>query len=172
MNGLLTSALNGTVNALGAKHGFVDDGAEVKAGPVSKAFLLAGQAHFTAENVTSGQRFTFRITKVEPEEGSQYQTPAWFAGVLVGPDNEHHYDYLGMVKPEGLELRLTKGSKRPEGDQVVKVLRWVLKLVESGGPVPNGYVIHHEGHCGRCGRLLTVPSSIALGLGPECAGKV
>jgi hypothetical protein len=28
---------------------------------------------------------------------------------------------------------------------------------------------HHEGKCGRCGRLLTVPSSIESGIGPECS---
>ncbi len=139
-----------------------------EAGPVSKAFLLAGKAHFTAENLTTGLRFTFRTTRVDPEEGSKYQTPAWFAGLLTGPDNEHHYDYLGMVRPEGLALRLTKGSKRAEGDQAVRVLRWVLGLVENGKAVPEGYAVHHEGKCGRCGRLLTVPSSIAAGIGPEC----
>lgn len=166
------------VNQKGQEDGLgaaweVEDAADMpKVGPVSKAFLLAGKAHFTAENLTSGQRFTFRISKVEPEEGSPYKTPCWFAGLLTGPDNEHHYDYLGMVLPQGLELRLTKASKRPEGDQAVRVLRWVLKLVENGGPIPKGYAIHHEGKCGRCGRLLTVPSSIAAGLGPECVGKV
>jgi len=168
----LASSQNSLPAGQTAPDGAIGTGNGSEYGPVTKAFLLAGRAHFTAENLATGQRFTFRITRVDPEEGSKYQTPAWFAGVLVGPDNERHYDYLGMLKPEGLELRLTKGSKRPEGDQAVKVLRWVLKLVEDGKPVPEGYAVHHEGKCGRCGRLLTVPASIAIGLGPECAGKV
>src|SRR5437870_3646766 len=122
---------HGLTDGLAGAWDAIDDKAIPETGPVSKAFLLAGRAHFTAENLKTGQRFTFRIAKVDPEEGSKYQTPAWFAGVLVGPDNERHYDYLGMVKPEGLELRLTKGSKRAEGDQAVRVLRWVLKRVEN-----------------------------------------
>jgi len=28
--------------------------------------------------------------------------------------------------------------------------------------------VFHEGACGRCGRTLTVPESIASGFGPEC----
>jgi hypothetical protein len=28
--------------------------------------------------------------------------------------------------------------------------------------------VWHEGTCGKCGRALTVPSSIENGLGPEC----
>jgi hypothetical protein len=30
----------------------------------------------------------------------------------------------------------------------------------------------HEGKCCRCGRKLTVPASIASGIGPECATKI
>jgi hypothetical protein len=143
----------------------------LKGGPVSKAFLLAGNAHFTVSNPT-GTRFTYRIVKVEPDEGSPYKTPAWFASVLTGPDNERHYTYLGMIQPDALVLRLTKGSKRGPDDLAVKVLIWALYVVSEGKPIREGYAIHHEGKCGRCGRLLTVPSSVILGLGPECAGKV
>ena len=35
-----------------------------------------------------------------------------------------------------------------------------------------GFEIWHEGKCGRCGRKLTVPESIACGFGPECIGMV
>jgi hypothetical protein len=34
--------------------------------------------------------------------------------------------------------------------------------------LPNFIEIWHEGRCGKCGRTLTVPDSIANGLGPEC----
>ncbi len=29
-------------------------------------------------------------------------------------------------------------------------------------------MVHHSGHCCRCSRLLSVPSSITTGVGPEC----
>ena len=32
--------------------------------------------------------------------------------------------------------------------------------------------VWHEGRCGRCNRALTVPESIASGIGPECAKHV
>ena len=32
--------------------------------------------------------------------------------------------------------------------------------------------IWHEGKCGKCGRPLTVPSSIENGLGPSCLKKL
>lgn len=34
--------------------------------------------------------------------------------------------------------------------------------------LPEQIEVWHEGRCGRCGRRLTVPESIANGLGPEC----
>ena len=35
--------------------------------------------------------------------------------------------------------------------------------------IPEALEIRHEGSCGRCGRPLTVPSSIDRGIGPDCA---
>jgi hypothetical protein len=34
--------------------------------------------------------------------------------------------------------------------------------------LPECIEIWHEGKCGKCGRQLTVPSSIETGIGPEC----
>jgi hypothetical protein len=31
------------------------------------------------------------------------------------------------------------------------------------------FEVWHEGKCGKCGRALTVPSSILTGIGPECS---
>jgi hypothetical protein len=38
--------------------------------------------------------------------------------------------------------------------------------------MPPEMEVEHSGHCGRCGRLLTVPSSVQSGLGPECQSKM
>jgi hypothetical protein len=34
--------------------------------------------------------------------------------------------------------------------------------------LPDFIEVWHEGKCGKCGRTLTVPSSIESGIGPEC----
>jgi hypothetical protein len=33
-------------------------------------------------------------------------------------------------------------------------------------------IVHHENHCGRCGRTLTVPESVERGIGPDCLAKM
>ena len=42
----------------------------------------------------------------------------------------------------------------------------LAKLV--AGTLPEFVEVWHEGCCGKCGKRLTVPSSIENGLGPEC----
>jgi len=40
----------------------------------------------------------------------------------------------------------------------------------TGQPTAEGLEIFEENHCGRCGRALTDPESIAIGIGPDCRG--
>ena len=50
---------------------------------------------------------------------------------------------------------------------------WVWKLlVDEGKPLPPSVEVWHEGNCRRCRRKLTVPASIELGLGPDCASDL
>ena len=94
--------------------------------------------------------------------------PCWFVKVRVGND----YDYLGMVpaRRQGQPWRLlhTKGSTLPKDDARFKAFAWTLRHLGPDCPIE----IWHEGSCGACGRPLTDPESIAIGLGPICRGKV
>lgn len=153
--------------------------------PVSKSFITAGSAIFTVVSRT-GERYTYRVTRKDPDPRVLrlasfashasgrlgYTDPAWFVGLLTGPNNEADYTYLGMLKPETGEVRLTRRSAYGESAKPVRVVAWALRLVWAGAALPEGYCIHHEGRCGRCGRLLTVPESIVLGIGPDCAEKM
>lgn len=139
---------------------------------IGKEFILAGKAIFTVSN-NKGEWYTFRVKHKEAEGRFQ---EAWFVSLLTGPDNTASYTYLGMLSPQALDasqrVRLTAKSKYSESSKPVQVLRWALHLVWTGGTFPEGYAIKHEGRCGRCGRLLTVPESIDRGIGPECYGKM
>jgi hypothetical protein len=41
-------------------------------------------------------------------------------------------------------------------------------LTGSNPELPLGYLFQEESYCGKCGRALTDPESIDLGIGPEC----
>jgi len=138
---------------------------------ISKEFLLAGNATFTVSN-PEGKHYTFKVANPKHDMGislSGVKRPApYFISVLTGPDNTNNYTYLGMVVEN--HVKLTKASKYTMGSTIYRVANWAVMGILKGGELPDGYSISHAGSCGRCGRKLTTPKSIELGLGPVCAG--
>lgn len=128
-------------------------------------FLLAGRARFTLVSKATGTRFTYQVRR-------KADADVFFVSVLTGSDNENAYTYVGFVKAGrpsefihgGQKARITRDAPS------AKALAWAWPRL-SMGDLPTTCEVHHEGRCGRCGRALTVPESITMGLGPECAGK-
>ncbi len=140
---------------------------------IDKTFLLAGQATFTIEHPATKEReaghHTYRVERVE---ASDRWPEAFFVKVLTGPNNEADYVYLGKLDTFTGQVKLTAKSAFPADSWRVRLLNRVLCRLWGGEAAvieQAGYKVHHEGHCGRCGRLLTVPSSVESGIGPECA---
>jgi hypothetical protein len=133
-------------------------------------FITAGRAVFTL--VGKASRFTYRVSRKDPEPGSRYTTPTFFVSLLSGPDNTADYRYLGILDPVTGYVRLTRGSKLAPSAPSVQAIQWAFPRIWQHAPMPSSFQIHHEGRCGRCGRALTVPESITTGFGPECAGKL
>ena len=81
---------------------------------------------------------------------------------------------MGMVFENDGQLtpRITRRSKVTADAQSWKVFSFLVKHVSAGTELPAKVKFLHQGKCGRCGRALTVPSSIESGLGPTCAGRI
>lgn len=131
---------------------------------LTRQFVLAGKAIFTVSN-DKGDRYTFRV---DHKKGNEQWAPVWFIRLLTGPNNEEDYTYMGKIDPEMGVVKLTAKSAYPETSLPVKVANFGLRIIWGKQDLPDGYKIHHEGFCGRCGRLLTVPESVDSGFGPEC----
>jgi hypothetical protein len=134
-----------------------------------RRFIEAGRATLTIRSAGTGTRFTYRFNR---PDGDDDQRPIWVS-VLAGSDNESSYAYVGtLFAPFGV-LRFTAKSKVGPEAPSSKALAWLLRQVyEVDGLRLDQAEVWHEGRCGRCGRKLTVPESIASGFGPECAGRV
>lgn len=135
-------------------------------------FVQAGKATLTIRSKKTGERFTFRFSRPKEEDGRA--RPIWVS-LLSGPQNESDYAFVGTVwvGSPAWTLKMSAKSRISEAAPSVKALRWFLKHVNVD--VASAFAqaeFWHEGRCGRCGRKLTVPESIATGFGPECAGMV
>lgn len=126
-------------------------------------FMRAGNATFTIVSRTTSTRFTYRVRK--SEDGK-----CFFVSLLRGPDNNADYTYMGIL--EGRRFRLTPKSKVTFEAPAYKAFLWVFNQVRIKHTLPESVEFWHEGRCGRCNRLLTVPESIQSGVGPECARHV
>lgn len=129
----------------------------------AKQFVLAGHATFTIRSRVTGTRFTYKVVKCK-------SNPVWFVSLLRGPSNENDYCYMGVIRA-GVSFHVTtKSTVKPEAPSAKAFVWFWRNLV--GGVLPDSVELWHEGRCGRCGRKLTVPSSIESGIGPECAARM
>lgn len=134
-----------------------------------KQFILAGKAIFTivpserfSETYPCLPHYTYKVSKCKDK-------PFYFISLLTGPDNLTDYTYLGLLfnNNNKLEIKLTKKSRYENTSVPVLLLKAIFQRLNKNIELPLG-TIRHEGRCGRCGRVLTVPESIDRGIGPEC----
>lgn len=129
-------------------------------------YLFAGKAFVTFRSLISGCRFTYKIELAEKRH--QNDPDIYFVNVLVGPDNWTNYKYIGIIK-DG-KYCWTSKAKIGQDAPSVKGFQFCFTQVAQG--VIKGFEVWHEGKCGRCGRKLTVPESVADGFGPDCVNLV
>jgi hypothetical protein len=142
-----------------------------------RAFILAGNAIFTIVSKKTGARKTFRV---QAKKGA---TDFWFVSLLVGPSNTEDYKYLGALWVKGNKTAAAdfgdhpalgwKQNKQGWGEDASVAFAWIVRNLngETDGEIFDHAEVYHEGRCGRCGRTLTTPESVATGLGPVCAGR-
>jgi len=126
-----------------------------------RTFVLGGKALFTLKSLKTGKHFTYRVNQRSQEK------PA-FVSVLTGSNNEEDYSFLGTIFRDGNYRHGTKshiGSDAPSN----LAFEWFWRHADR---LPADQVeFCHCGKCAVCGRTLTTPDSLALGIGPECAKR-
>jgi hypothetical protein len=151
-------------------------------------FIFAGNATFTLVSLKTGVRFTYKV-RVKKEDAERLKrdqdafeggtgAPAsevtYFVNLLRGPDNESDFSYMGVLRRDPARFFWTSASgKVGRGAPAYKALVWMVDAMANGRAVLGSSLeVWHEGRCGRCGRKLTVPESVASGYGPECSRRV
>jgi hypothetical protein len=131
---------------------------------VCKKFCLAGNATVTLVSRVSQTRYTYRVRLSEDKK-------MYFVSLLTGESNEASYSYLGHIFSDQLVYWHGRKSKIGQDATSAKAFAWFWAMLMKG-KLPDQLEVWHEDTCGRCGRKLTVPESIAHGFGPECYGKM
>jgi Family of unknown function (DUF6011) len=127
------------------------------------AYILAGRARVTLVSIKTGTRFTYKVS--QPTEHGPH-----FVSLLTGQNNDADFTFLGTIF-EGKTYRAGKKSTIGSEAPSAVAFAWAWKMF-SHNVLPSSLEVWHEGTCGKCGRALTVPSSIASGIGPVCGEKV
>ena len=148
-----------------------DNTARFTTAAAAREFMLAGNSTVTMVSTKTGTRFTYKIRANDDGD-------VFFVSLLRGADNTADYSYLGRIDQQK-KARFWAGRKTPWPGDTGPTAPPAAGLPSGlgGAPLCKGVFaltsleIWREGRCGRCNRKLTVPSSIASGLGPECAGK-
>jgi hypothetical protein len=145
-------------------------------------FVLAGRAIVTIQSVADeNDRYTYKVEqktveqKVKNAETGAEETklapvPFWFVSLLVGPENRSNYAYLGVID-SNVAFRTTAGTAKNKGASAANINRFgdVFTWAAKGEDHSHQFKVWHRGFCCKCGKTLTVPSSVATGFGPVCA---
>jgi hypothetical protein len=114
---------------------------------------------FTAVSLKTGKEYNFNITRKE-------YNGIWYTYVKI----EHEYQnylYLGFYGDGNI---IFKG--KPNFSDASIVAAWMLRQLEAGKfeNLTNQIELYHlgQGHCLKCGRVLTDSESIRIGLGSIC----
>ena len=128
-----------------------------------KAYMLSGRAKVTIVSTRTGARFTYKIVRKELDhaERKSEKITLYFVSNLRGSNNETDYVFIGTIFSNGSFRRSDRDDPLKKS---TKAFMWCWSHLES--PLIE---VWHSGVCGRCGRELTDPESIARGLGPTCA---
>jgi hypothetical protein len=127
-----------------------------------RQFMLAGNATFTVLNTKSGNRLTFRVRRSKGD-----RDPVYFVSAKDGKD----YAYMGTIWKQQ-KFASTRKSQIAESSMPFRGFAWLWRQVIDGQVLPANVEFWHEGQCGRCGKALTDPVSISLGIGPVCLERV
>jgi uncharacterized protein DUF6011 len=112
---------------------------------------------------------TIRLSDADPAVFTNLAPGTQIASFLSGSDNEG--DFTGFAFVMGDTLRVWKKYKANAAAS--KAIKALNMLITSDDPMSamREYVLRSS-RCGVCGRKLTTPDSIRLGIGPICKGKL
>lgn len=128
-----------------------------------QTYVTGGKGVVTLKSPT-GVHHSYSFRK--PRDDNKFIPNTLFVYVLAG---EHRWLYAGMVT--GRLFKLTQSSRFLYDSPQARGVRYILRMMYDD-KLQTPMQLFHEGVCSICGRPLTSPKSIELGIGPRCRGDI
>ena len=120
-------------------------------------FILSGNAKFSVHNQRTGNSLAFRVWA----KTFNNVTVSWY----VYDQND---EYIGYIRGDIFIAAGDSQTKLPVAIKAFNII-WLQIINQS---MLDSTTIYNTGQCGRCGRPLSDPDSIRVGIGPECRNKL
>ena len=129
-----------------------------------KNYIMGGHGVVTLISDVSGVHHTYSF---QAPQNKKQGDDVMFISTLI---NGSEWNYVGMYRNGA--FKLTAKSKYGTDTSIVKGVAYIFKLMLNPDFHDDRMHLLHEGICSRCGRPLTNPASIELGIGPTCYSKL
>lgn len=116
-------------------------------------FLLGGNSWFSVKNITTGNHMSYKVVL-----SNKSQKPIYF----VKAKNE----FIGTLFDKNKFVYSKKSDLSIDSPEVKGFAFVFYHLIKK--TLPKNVEIWHNGKCGRCGKPLTDPESVARGIGKHC----
>ena len=128
---------------------------------VAKQYILGGKGVVTLES-PSGIHHTYHFKR--PQNPNNFPEDIIF---VYAVHQQQKLFYVGMI--ENGAFRLTTNSRFLNDTPIVRGARYIMRMIDEPDLMNKTEMkLYHEGVCSVCGRKLTSPKSISIGVGPKC----
>lgn len=127
------------------------------------AFMMGGRAVITFYNPVSNKQYTYSISRQKSSADSIHKGLVFWV--------ETRDDLIGYIRGDVYIEFFKDSTARVRRMDAINAFRNMWKLIVNN-TIPKQIQIIHDGKCSYCRKPLRSSTSLASGLGPECAKKL
>lgn len=128
--------------------------------------LIPFNGRFTIKSPNGGHK-TFQV---KTAKGGKLKGQR-ILSLFIGRENTNDMQYKGFAFVTESNIHIWRSQNTKDNQVYVSMLKDMVANGENGHYGKMGYTLMLEKKCRVCNRTLTNPSSLVLGVGPECASR-
>jgi hypothetical protein len=126
-------------------------------------YVYGGKGRFRLKSLASGKELTYKISPMS-KHNKNYDEYTFYVSLVIAGGTS----FMGVMKSEENKYIHSKRSNLSYDGSEVKGIRWLLSQFEKDDEFDSRMEFYHMGICSCCGKTLTTPVSVEMGIGPVC----